>query len=123
MPQGLREQAKILADRPYIINSEPDETTDGQPAFIARVLELQGCFGSGPTQKDAENDARSAMVDFIESLLEDGVEVPEPITLLPVSHSSGNRSVVLIRVAPAKSPPDKDDVDRPAHLRLVPATA
>ncbi|MBI5840766.1 MAG: type II toxin-antitoxin system HicB family antitoxin [Chloroflexi bacterium] len=55
-----------------------EETTDDQPIHFARVLEMDGCFGQGASRDEAIADLRSAIVDFIESLLEDGLPVPEP---------------------------------------------
>jgi len=71
-------KAEELAKRPYLIMTSIEETTDDQPIHFARVLEMDGCFGQGATRGDAIADLRLAMVDFIESLLEDGLSVPEP---------------------------------------------
>ncbi len=71
-------KAEELARRPYLIRTSLEETTDDQPIHFARVLEMDGCFGQGTTRDEAIADLRSAMVDFIESLLDDGLAVPEP---------------------------------------------
>ena len=73
-----RAEAEELARRPYLIMTSIEETTDDQPIYFARVLEMDGCFGQGATRDEAISDLRSAMVDFIESLLDDGLLVPEP---------------------------------------------
>jgi predicted RNase H-like HicB family nuclease len=73
-----RVKAEELAGRPYLIMTSIEETTDDQPIHFARVLEMDGCFGQGATRETAIADLRSAMVDYIESLLEDGLPVPEP---------------------------------------------
>lgn len=73
-----RAKAEELARRPYLIMTSIEETTDDQPIYFARVLEMDGCFGQGATREEAIADLRSAMVDFIESLLDDGLPVPEP---------------------------------------------
>lgn len=73
-----RAEAEELARRPYLIMTSIEETTDDQPIYFARVLEMDGCFGQGATRDEAIADLRSAMVDFIESLLDDGLLVPEP---------------------------------------------
>lgn len=73
-----RAKAEELARRPYLIMTSIEETTDDQPIYFARVLEMDGCFGQGATREEAIADLRSAMVDFIESLLDDGFPVPEP---------------------------------------------
>ena len=71
-------KAEELARRPYLIMTSLEETTEDQPIYFARILEMDGCFGQGATREEAIEDLRSAMVDFIESLLEDGLPVPEP---------------------------------------------
>ena len=58
-----------------------DTTTEGNPVYLARALEVEGCFGQGETHEAAIEDLRLALVDFIESLLEDGLPVPEPTPL------------------------------------------
>ena len=65
-----------------------DESTEGHPIYFARVLEMDGCFGQGETREQAIEDLRIALVDFIESLLEDGLPVPEPTELVNTTISS-----------------------------------
>ena len=74
--------AEELAKRPYMIMTSLEETTDEEPIFLARVLEMDGCFGQGETPEAAIEDLRLAMVDFIDSLLEDGLPVPDPRQLI-----------------------------------------
>jgi predicted RNase H-like HicB family nuclease len=71
-------KANLLAERPYILKVTLDQTTDDQPVYFANVLEVEGCFGQGTTQEEAIADLKLAMVDFIESLLDDNMPVPEP---------------------------------------------
>jgi predicted RNase H-like HicB family nuclease len=73
-----RARAEELAKGPYLIRTSLEETTDDEPIYFARVLEMDGCFGQGTTRDAAIADLRVAMVDFIESLLEDGLPVPDP---------------------------------------------
>src|SRR5574341_892987 len=82
MSQNHLELAKKLAARPYFILKSKDETTDGQQIFVARTLEIEDCVGQGTTSEEAEQDLRGALVDYIESLLEDGMFVPEPVRLM-----------------------------------------
>ena len=79
---NTRARAEALARRPYFIATAVEETTENQPVYFARVLEIEGCFGQGETREVAIEDLRLAMTDFIESLLEDGLPVPEPTQLL-----------------------------------------
>jgi len=74
----IRSQAEDLARRPYLIKTSLEETTDNEPIYFARVLEMEGCFGQGKNHEDAVKDLQMAMVDFIECLIEDGLEVPAP---------------------------------------------
>jgi predicted RNase H-like HicB family nuclease len=83
-----RAKAEKLAKRSYLLMTSVGETTDGQPIFFARVLEMDGCFGQGETREQALTDLRLAMVDIIESLLEDGLPVPEPTTLVNTTIST-----------------------------------
>ena len=74
-------KAELLAKRPYLIKISVEETTDDQSIYFAQAPGLEGCFGQGTTQQEALQDLRLAMVDFIESLLEDNLPVPEPAKL------------------------------------------
>jgi predicted RNase H-like HicB family nuclease len=85
MNMDLRARAEELAKRPYLIMTSVEETTDEQPIFFARVLEIDGCFGQGETHEAAVEDLRFAMVDLIESLLEDGLPVPDPTKLIELT--------------------------------------
>lgn len=93
MNQERRQEAQKLASRPYRVRVSEDETTDGRPIFLARVVELADCVGQGATEREAAEDARLAAVDYIESLLEDDMAVPVPLDDLPISVSSGFRHV------------------------------
>jgi predicted RNase H-like HicB family nuclease len=72
-----RAEAERLAQNPYTIFVELDETTTGEPVHMAWVQELDGCFGQGSTIEETINDLRAAMEDYIESLLRDGLPVPQ----------------------------------------------
>lgn len=73
-----RDRAARLANRPYQIIVEPDETTDGHPWFCARVKECPGCLGDGETYEAAVNDAREVLIEWISICLEDSQPIPEP---------------------------------------------
>ncbi len=87
------EEAQKLAVRPYLVMTTVDETTDGQPVYFARVLEIEGCFGQGESKEQALQDLRAALVDYIESLLEDFLPVPEPAGLVK---SSGTSNYIVL---------------------------
>ena len=78
---NVREKAEELAKRPYWVVTSVDTTTDGNPVYLARVLEIEGCFGQGESREAALEDLNLAMVDFIQSLLEDKLPIPEPTRL------------------------------------------
>ena len=86
--------AEELAKRPYLVMTSVEETTDNQPIHFARVLEMDGCFGQGETREKALEDLHLAMVDFIESLLEDGLLVPEPTPLVNTTVSTAAGSTL-----------------------------
>lgn len=90
----LRMQAEQLAQRPYLLMTSIEESTDDQPIYFARVLEMDGCFGQGETREEAIEDLQLAMVDFIESLIEDGLYVPEPSKLTNATVSTGSKTTV-----------------------------
>jgi predicted RNase H-like HicB family nuclease len=89
-----RAKAEELAKRSYILMTSVGETTDDQPIYFARVLEMEGCFGQGETREQAVQDLQLAMVDFIESLLDDGLTVPEPTSLVNTTLSTAAESTL-----------------------------
>ncbi|WP_420634172.1 type II toxin-antitoxin system HicB family antitoxin [Candidatus Palauibacter sp.] len=62
---------------PYTIEVECDERR--QDAFhVARIMELEGCIAQGRTEAEARTELRGAQRLFIETMLDNGVLVPEP---------------------------------------------
>lgn len=90
---NIRENAEILAARPYILMTALDETTDGEPIYIARILEIEGCIGQGSSKDKAIEDLRLALVDYIESLLEDSLPIPDPTGLVINQRSVENNTI------------------------------
>lgn len=95
MNRKLREQAEKLAELPYSVEVALDETTEGQPVYLARIPELEGCIGQGRTIDEAVSNLHEAKVDFIESLLADELPVPQPTLLATITSSSVSTTVVL----------------------------
>ena len=93
MSTNFLELAKKLSLRPYLVMYTKSETTDGQPIYNARTLEIAGCIGQGDTPELAIQDLREALVDYIEDLLEDGLEVPEPTKLIRTEGTSTSTTV------------------------------
>jgi len=103
MDLDLRSKAEKLARRPYIIKVLRDQTTDDQPIYFARNPELEGCFGQGNTLIEAADDLLDARIDYILSLLEDGLPVPGPNRLSTTSASN----VAMIKITNTTSFPQK----------------
>jgi predicted RNase H-like HicB family nuclease len=95
MNNNPRNKAKELACRPYTVEVVLDETTDGRPVYMARTPELEGCFGQGETIDDAVNNLYEARVDFIQSLLEDGLPIPNPSILATTTTASLTTTLTL----------------------------
>jgi predicted RNase H-like HicB family nuclease len=101
MSEQTRELAKTLALRPYIVEIRQDETTDGEPVYLALNPELNGCLGQGKSIEEALSDLDSARIDFIESMLDDGLTVPDPFGMT----TTGSQSVknIVEEICPEKS--------------------
>ncbi len=78
MNKHLFQKAKELAQRPYQVHVFLDETTDGEPVYVAAVPEMPGCVSHGDTVEEAKEWLESAKIDFICFLLDHNLEVPEP---------------------------------------------
>lgn len=72
------ELARKLADRSYTVYTHSDETTDGNLIYVATNPELEGCMSQGATVEEAVKNLFDARIDYIASLLEDNLPVPEP---------------------------------------------
>jgi predicted RNase H-like HicB family nuclease len=83
-----RKKAESLAARPYIIQVVLDQTTDDQPIYVALSPELIGCIAQGETIEEALSNLRDARIEFIQSLLEDSLHVPEPNSIPTITTSS-----------------------------------
>lgn len=116
MNERWLQQAKELAIRPYFIKVVRDETTEDESIYLAHVLELEGCFGQGETPEAAVVDLKSAMVDYIASLLEDSLPVPSPADLVTTTSSTTGRTFTVTNYAP-----DLNIVSNPQRNIYVPA--
>lgn len=61
----------------YIIVVAPIPTEDGG-GFVARVPDLTGCMGDGPTPEAAVTDARRAIIEWLDAYQTMGRQVPAP---------------------------------------------
>lgn len=64
--------------KPYNIIIKPVSDEAGN-YFAARVLEFDGCIATGETKEEAHNNIYEVLEGFIEDMIEEGEEVPEPI--------------------------------------------
>ena len=78
MKKDLRKQAEILAGQPYTVDVSRDETTDGKFVYLATHPELPGCMAQGITIEEAKVNLKEVAAEYILSLLEDKLSVPEP---------------------------------------------
>jgi predicted RNase H-like HicB family nuclease len=69
---------KEYLDLPYniVIRHITDESGS---YYFASVLELSGCYSDGQTFQEAYENIREAMEGWIETNIENGLPVPEPI--------------------------------------------
>lgn len=111
-----RAKAETLAKRPYLVMTTFEETTDDQPIYFARVLELEGCFGQGDTSEAAIEDLRLARINFIESLLEDGLPVPEPTRLVNTTLGAAAETTLTFVGQGNKLLKKRTDINRDAYI-------
>lgn len=77
--------AEELANREYAVGVFSEETRDGKTLWVATNAELLGCLAQGESQEEALRNLREARVDYIASLVEDGLPVPHPSIPLTVT--------------------------------------
>lgn len=94
MNKLILRRAREMASRAYQVHVFPDESTDGEPGFVATVPELPICMADGATVEEAKRNLESAKIDFIYFLLEDRLPVPEPRLL--GSYTQVNMSDYLV---------------------------
>jgi len=78
MNKSYLKEAEFLASRPYQAHVFLDETTEGEPVYVAIVPELPGCIAHGDSVEEALEWLESARVDHIWFLLDKNLDVPEP---------------------------------------------
>src|SRR5699024_8355461 len=77
MDAGKNVLEKYL-NRPYNIIIKP-VTDEAGNYYAARVLEFDGCIATVETKEEAHNNIYEVLEGFIEVMIEEGEEVPEPI--------------------------------------------
>ena len=68
---------KYYLSLPYTVTLKRG-TGEGEPYWVARVLELPHCMTHGATPEEALRDIEDAKAEWIKSSLEEGLPVPEP---------------------------------------------
>lgn len=73
----MNETVKEYMSKPYNVVIEPVNDEAGF-YYMAKVSEFDGCIVTGETQQEARTAVYEVLEGFIESMLENGEEVPEP---------------------------------------------
>ena len=73
----------------FIIQPYQDES---ESYYVGTVMELDGCMTDGETREEVLENLREAMEGWIETKLDNGFEVPEPLT---ESNASGKFTLRL----------------------------
>ena len=71
-------QAIALAARDYRIVIDHTVEAPGVPDWIARYPDLPGCMSEGYSAVEAVRDLGFASFDYIQFMLDNGLDVPEP---------------------------------------------
>lgn len=127
MPTDFNSKAKELAARPYIVQVMADETTDGGMIYLAQDPELPGCLSQGATVEEAKRNLSDARIDFIQSLLEDGLPVPDPGTFeiknnnLPVSVLVLNYNFADLAPNPGTAFVPRNDAGSLRYVSVIPS--
>ena len=89
---ALWARAGVLAARPYKIEFEWDELSDGSPVVVAMNPELPGCMAQGDTEEEALQELEEARQEYIYvRLMKDRpVPVPESTRTLVVTGQFAN---------------------------------
>lgn len=75
---ALWAKAGVLSARPYKVEFEWDELSDGSPVVVAIHPELPGCMAQGDTEEEALQELEEARQEYIHIRLMKDRPVPEP---------------------------------------------
>ncbi len=67
---------------PYTLYREPLQDEDGEKYWTAEFVELRGCKTEGITEAEAISNLQELFDDYIATLLERDLEIPEPPKIL-----------------------------------------
>lgn len=74
--RSIQAEAAVIAARPYARMLIPDIEDGG---YVARVLEFPGCVSEGDAPNDAIENIEDALRLIVESMIERGDAIPEPL--------------------------------------------
>jgi len=122
MDNLLMEKAKELAARNYSLAVFSDETQSGHTIFMAKNPELYGCMAQGDSLDNALANLEEARIDYIYSLLEDNLEVPDPtqqplIRITTTDSMSDSLQNVIINIIPSEE--TLENVTQSSHRKLL----
>lgn len=72
---------EYYAGLPYREEVSLEDCTDGTRCYLARVVELPGCESHGDTPREARRNLQAAKRLFIETLLGNGLNPAEPLSV------------------------------------------
>jgi predicted RNase H-like HicB family nuclease len=110
--------AKEISEKPYSIAVYEDETTSGGSIILVTHPELEGCMAQGKTLQEAIDELQSVTIEYIASLLEDGLPIPEPM----VTSTQAAPDVYEDSYEPESIPDALFDLERtiqPAHRKYI----
>ena len=76
--KDLNKELEYYDQLPYTIVLEKWDD-NGEPYWVARVLELPHCLIHGSTPEEAISEIQEVKKDWIKSNLERGLKIPEPV--------------------------------------------
>jgi predicted RNase H-like HicB family nuclease len=106
LPVEHRDEAEILARKPYSVLVIRDMTAEGKAVFLAVNPELEGCMAHGETSEEAIKNLQEARTDYIQVCLISGTPVPTPAAL----EEEYTRPSGTVFVPMFYNPPKKEDV-------------
>lgn len=108
--------AEELAARPYTVKVSQAKLDNGKVVFVASNPELRGLLVQGDSAEEAKKQLALVRIDYIYSMLEAGLEIPNPAPRQPTVSTSSTAVIKIYeasagqyRVSPRD--PDKDDVE------------
>ena len=97
MTEEMRQTARQLAERQYLeVLIEVDRLSDGSTVYVLGHPELKNCMAQGSSMRDAREELASARYEYILSLLEDGMDVPEPAQRIERTEGTALGNVINI---------------------------